>query len=73
MCDFRFFFIIEQVFIKGVHRKDKKVKTVFASITIPNYVFSKNENKHSLKPQVQCLIKTIDFFKIKKSSNAKTL
>ena len=70
---FPVFFIIERVFIKGIHRKDKKVKTVFPSITIPNYVFSKNKNTDSLKPQVQWLMKTINFSKIKKFYTAKTL
>ena len=65
VCDFRFFFIIGQVFFKGVHRKGKKVNTVFASIPIPNYVFSKNKNNNSLKPQLQCLMKTIAFYKTK--------
>ena len=63
---FSVFFIIEQVFFKGVHRKDKKAKSVFTSIPIPNYTFSKNKNANSLKLQVQCLMKTIDFYKIKK-------
>ena len=58
---FSVFFIIEQVFLKCIHRKNKKAKPVFASITIPSYVFSKNINTLSLKPQVQCLMKTIDF------------
>ena len=61
------------MFLKGVHRKDKNAKSVFASIPIPNYTFSKNNNVNSLKLQVQCLMKTIDFYKIKKSFNAKTL
>ena len=61
MCDFRFFFIIERVFIRGIHRKDKTIKTVFESIPIPKYAFSKNKNTNSLKPQVQRLMKTVDF------------
>ena len=60
MCDF-LFFIIERVFIKGIYRKDKKGKTVFPSITIPNCVFSKHKNTKSLKPQVQCLMKITIF------------
>ena len=36
---FSVFFILEQVFFKGVHRKTKKVKSLFASILIPNYMF----------------------------------
>ena len=34
------FFIIERVFIRGIHRKDKNIKTVFESIPIPKYAFS---------------------------------
>ena len=63
---FSVLFIIERVFINGIHRKDKKVKTVFASIPIPNYAFSKNKKYNSLKPQVQCLMKTIRFLQHKK-------
>ena len=50
-CGIFIFFIIEQVFFKGVHRKDKNVQTVFASIPIPNFAFSKNkdENKDDYK------------------------
>ena len=55
------FFIIERVFIRGIRRKNKKVKTVFASIPIRKYTFSKNKNVNSLKPQVQRLMKTVDF------------
>ena len=61
MCGFRVFSIIERVFIRGIHRKDKQVKTVFESIPIPKYAFSKNKNTHSLKPQVQRLVKNVDF------------
>ena len=46
MCDFRVFFIIERVFIKGIHIK---IKTTFASITIPNYAFSKKNNYNFFK------------------------
>ena len=60
-CVIFIFSIIEQVFFKGVHRKDKNAKSVFASIPIPNYAFSKIKKSNSLKPQVQCLMKTIDF------------
>ena len=38
---FSVFFIIERVFVKGIHRKIKKVKLVFASFLIRNYTFSK--------------------------------
>ena len=37
------FFIIERVFFKGIHRKNKKVKTLFASILIPKCVFLKTK------------------------------
>ena len=58
---FSFVFIIERVFIKGIHRKVLKIKTTFASITIPNYAFSKKTITNSLKPQVQRLMKIVDF------------
>ena len=53
------------MFIRGIRRKNKKVKTVFASIPSRKYTFSKNKNVNSLKPQVQRLMKTVDFSKIK--------
>ena len=65
MCDF--FSVIERVFIRGIRRKNKKVKTVFASIPSRKYTFSKNKNVNSLKPQVQRLMKTVDFSREKKS------
>ena len=67
------FFVIERVFIRGIHRKDKKMKMLFESIPIPKYAFSKNKNAISLKPQVQRLMKTVDFSEGEKSCNAKTL
>ena len=63
---FSVLFITEHVFFKGVYRKTKKVKTLSASIRIPNYTFSKNKTVNSWILQVQCLMKTIDFYKIQK-------
>mgnify|MGYP003718493589 CR=1 FL=1 len=37
-------FIVERVFFKGIHRKTKKMKTLFASILISSCVFFKNKN-----------------------------
>ena len=62
---FPVFTIIGRVFFQGIHRKDKNIKTVFESIPIPKYAFSKNKNKNSLKPQVQRLMKTVDFLEDK--------
>ena len=52
---------------------EKKEKTDFASIPIRKYTFSKNKTVNSLKPQVQRLMKTVDFSEGGKSCNAKTL
>ena len=71
--DFTVFFIIERWFFKGIHRKNKKVKTVFASILIPKCVFSKTKIQNILNHRVQFIMKIMIFRKIKKSCNTKTL
>ena len=70
---FTVFFIIERWFFKGIHRKNKKVKTVFASILIPKCVFSKTKMQNILNHRVQFIMKITIFRKIKKSCNTKTL
>ena len=70
---FSVFFIIEQVFFKGIHRKTKKVKTLFASILIPSFVFYKIENTKNWKTRIQFIMKITFFLKIKNVYNAKTL
>ena len=70
---FLYFFIIERVFVKGIQRKNKKKKTVFASILIRNYTFFKNINSNYLKLRVQCVMKISYIFKIKNVYNAKML
>ena len=70
---FTVFSIIERWFFKGIHRKNKKVKTVFASILIPKCVFSKTKIQNILNRRVQFIMKITIFRKIKKSCNTKTL
>ena len=70
---FRFFFLLERMFFKGIHRKNKNMKTLFASILIPSCVFFKNKNIISCKHRIQFITKTMIFRKIKKSCNTKTL
>ena len=70
---FTVFFIIERWFFKGIHRKNKKVKTVFASILIPKCVFSKTKMQNILNHRIQFITKIMIFRKIKKSCNTKTL
>ena len=60
MCDFQFFHHRTGVYQRHTQKR-QKMKTVFESIPIPKYAFSKNKNKNSLKPQVQRLMKTVDF------------
>ena len=71
--DFYSFFIIERWFFKGIHRKNKKVKTDFASILIPKCGFSKIKIHNILNHRVQFIMKIMIFRKTKKSCNAKTL
>ena len=47
-------------------QKRQNIKTTSESIPIPKYVFSKNKNKNYLKPQVQRLVKSVDFWREKK-------
>ena len=68
-----FFFIIERVFFKGIHRKNKKVKTAFASILIPKCGFSKTKMQNILNHRVQFIMKIMIFQKTKKSCNTETL
>ena len=70
---FTVFFIIERWFIKGIYKKIKKVKTVFASILIPSCVFLKTKKQNILNHRVQSIMKITIFQKIKKSYNTKTL
>ena len=70
---FTVFFIIERWFFKGIHRKNKKVKTIFASILIPKYVFSKIKMQNILNHRVQFITKIKYFSENKKSCNTKTL
>ena len=70
---FTVFFIIERWFFKGIHRKNKKVKTVFASILIPKYVFSKTKMQNIINHRIQFIMKIMIFRKIEKSCNTKTL
>ena len=70
---FTVFFIIERWFFKGIHRKNKKVKNVFASILIPKCVFSKTKMQNILNHRIQFIMKITIFRKIKKSCNTKTL
>ena len=71
--NFTVFFIIERWFFKGIHRKNKKVKTVFASILIPKCVFSKTKIQNMLNHRIQFITKIMIFRKIEKSCNTKTL
>ena len=57
---FRFFHNRTSVYQRHTQKR-QKMKMLFESIPIPKYVFSKNKNAHSLKPQVQRLMKTVDF------------
>ena len=57
---FRFFHNRTSVYQRHTQKR-QKIKTVFESIPIPKYAFSKNLNTNSLKTQVQRLMKTIDF------------
>ena len=70
---FTVFFIIEPMFFKGIDRKIKKVKTLFASIPIPICVFSKNKNTKYVKTPIQFITKILIFLKFKNTYNAKTL
>ena len=70
---FSVFFIIERWFFKGIHRKNKKVKTIFASILTPECVFSKTKIQNNLNHRIQSITKITIFRKIKKSCNTKTL
>ena len=70
---FTVFFIIERWVFKGIPRKNKKVKTVFASILIPKCVFSKTKMQNILNHRVQFITKIMIFRKIKTSCNTKTL
>ena len=54
-------------------QKNKKVKTLFASILIPKCVFSKTKTQNILNHRVQFIMEITIFRKIKKSCNTKTL
>ena len=61
MCDFPFFFPSSNECLSEAYTERQKNKNSFESIPIPKYAFSKNKNAHSLKLQVQRLMKTIYF------------
>ena len=71
--DFYSFFIIERVFFKGIHRKNKKVKTLFASILIPKCVFSKTKIQNIINHRIQFIMKITIFRKLEKPCNTKTI
>ena len=68
---FTVFFIIERWFFKGIQRKTKKVKTVFASILIPNRILLKTKTQNIQNHRIQFITKITIFRKIKKPCNTK--
>ena len=60
-CVFSVFFHHRTSVYQRHTQKVQKMKTVYESIPIPKYRFSKNKNNNSLKPQGQRLMKTVDF------------
>ena len=66
-------FMIERWFFKGIHRKNKNMNNVFASILIPKCVFSKTKMQNILIHRIQFIMKIMIFRKIRKSYNTKTL
>ena len=69
--DFYSFFIIERWFFKGIHRKNKKVKTVFASILIPKCAVSKPKIQNISKHRIQFIMKIMIFRKTPLTSGSR--